>query len=316
MLSASDVQQRILERIAPLDALELSITDAHGCVLAETVTAPEDLPPHPSAATDGFAIRSADTGNAVSTPVSLTIIGEAAAGRPFAARVTHGEAVRISSGASLPDGTDAIVHRDDVAVVGSSMAIGKSIASNTGVRPAGEDVAKGDPVMQEGQRVRGMDVGVLAALGRSRALVRPRPRAVVISISDQLGDGGDGGPNAYAMAGMAREAGAEPARGGSVPADPDVLHEKFQSYLAQADVFITSGGTGEDEGSVIRRVAGKLEDIDLWNVSARPEMTIGFGRVQGRTFFALPDNAVAAAVAFELFVRPAILKVAGRRTLH
>src|SRR5688500_4746554 len=140
MLSAADVQQRILERIAPLDALELSITDAHGCVLAETVTAPEDLPPHPSAATDGIAIRSTDTANPPPTPVSLTIIGDAAAGRPFAARVTHGEAVRISSGASLPDGTDAIVHRDDVAVVGSSMAIGKTISTNNGVRPAGEDV--------------------------------------------------------------------------------------------------------------------------------------------------------------------------------
>jgi molybdopterin molybdotransferase len=315
MLSAADVQQRILERIAPLDALELSITDAHGCVLAETVTAPEDLPAHPSAATDGFAIRSSDTTNAPTTPVSLTIIGEAAAGRPFAARVTHGEAVRISSGASLPDGTDAIVHRDDVAVVGSSMAIGKTISTNNGVRPAGEDVAKGDPVMQEGQRVRGMDVGVLAALGRTRALVRPRPRAVVISVSDQLGEGGDGGPNAYAVAGMAREAGAEPTRGGSVSADAEALNEKFQSYLPQADIFLTSGGIGDDEGSVIRQVADKLGGIDLWTVSVRPEMTIGFGRVQGRALFALPDNAVAAAVAFELFVRPAILKTAGRRTL-
>ena len=319
MLSAGDAQQRILERISPLDALELSITDAHGCVLAETVTAPEDLPPFPSAAADGFAIRSSDTSNAASTPVSLTIIGEAGAGRPFAARVTHGEAVRISGGASLPDGTDAVALRDDVAVVGSSMAIGKSIPAGNNVRPAGEDVAKGDPVMEEGQRIRGMDVGVLAALGRSRALVRPRPRVVTFSAAEP-GEGSGGSSskesNSFTVAGMAREAGSEPTRGGIVAPELDVLHEKFQSYLPQADVFITAGGVTGDEGGPIRQVADKLGGIDLWTISCQPDMTIAFGAIQSRPLFALPENPVAATIAFELFCRPALLKMAGRRTVQ
>jgi molybdopterin molybdotransferase len=323
MLSVTEAQQRILQRISPLDALELSITDAHGCVLAETVTAPEDLPAFPSAATDGFAIRSADTTNAATSAVSLTIIGEAASGRPFAARVTHGEAVRISAGASLPEGTDAVVRREDVAVVGSSMAVGKAIGASTNVRPAGEDVAKGDPVMQDGQRVRGMDVGVLAALGRSRVLVRPRPRVVTFVTGDQLvepgqplGEGGARESNSFAMGSMTREAGSEPSRGGIVANDVDVLHEKFQSYLPQADVFITTGGVGEDENAAVRRYAERVGDVDLWTISVRPDMTVASGSISGRPYFGLPENPVAAAVAFELFVRPALLKMAGRRTLN
>ena len=177
--------------------------------------------------------------------------------------------MRIPGGASLPDGTDAVALRDDVAVVGSSMAIGKSIPAGNNVRPAGEDVAKGDPVMEEGQRIRGMDVGVLAALGRSRALVRPRPRVVTFSAAEP-GEGSGGSSskesNSFTVAGMAREAGSEPTRGGIVAPELDVLHEKFQSYLPQADAFITAGGVTGDEGGPIRQVADKLGGIDLWTI--------------------------------------------------
>lgn len=326
MLTVAEAQQRILERISPLDQLEVSITDAHGCVLAETVTAPEDLPAFPSAATDGFAIRSADTANAASAAVSLTIIGEAAAGRPFAARVTHGEAVRISAGASLPDGTDTVVRREEVAVVGSSMAIGKAIGGSLNVRPAGEDVAKGDPVMQEGQRVRGMDVGVLAALGRNRVMIRPRPRVVTFVVAageagiaepgQPLPEGGVRESNSYALAGMAREAGSEPTRGGVVANDVGILTEKFQSYLPQADVFITTGGLGEDEAAAVRRYAERVGDVDAWTISTRPDIAIAVGTISGRHLIGLPENPVAAAIAFELFARPVLLRLAGRRTLQ
>lgn len=309
MLSVGEGQHRIIDRVSVLDPLELTIADAHGCVLAETVTAPEDLPPFASAAVDGFAIRSSDTTNAAQSAVSLTIIGEAAAGRPFAGRVTHGEAVRISGGASLPDGTDTVARKDDVAVVGSSMAIGKAIGANENIRPAGEDVAKGDPVMQDGQRIRGMDVGVLAALGRTRALVRPRPRLVIFSIGEQES-------NAFAMSGMAREAGSEPTRGGPVDLSGDALKEKFRSFLPQADVFLTTGGLSEDDGAVIRTAGDGLGNVDVWPISTSPEMTVAFGAIQGRPLFALPENPVAATLCFELFVRPALLKMAGRQTLY
>src|SRR5919109_2239392 len=127
MLPAKDAQDRILQRISVLDPLELSVTEAHGSVLAETVTAPEDLPSTATAGVDGFAVRSEDTSGAGANPVSLTVIGEAHAGRPFTGRVAFGEAVRVTAGAPIPDGSDAIVRKDDVAVVGSSMAVGRIV---------------------------------------------------------------------------------------------------------------------------------------------------------------------------------------------
>ena len=320
MLSATEAQQRILERISVLDALEVSITDAHGCVLAETVTAPEDLPPYATAAIDGFALRASDTSNASSSAVSLTIIGDAALGRPFAGRVTHGEAIRISAGASLPDGTDTVTRKEDVAVVGSSMAIGKAIPAGDNIRPSGQDVSKGDPVMQEGQRVRGMDVGVLAALGRSRVLVRPRPRVVTFSAGEHLaepgqtlGEAGVRESNSFALSSMVREAGAESTRGGIVALDADVIKDRFQTYLPQADVFLTAGGLTGPEA--VRTAADGLGAFDVWELSCRPEIRVGYGTIQKRPLFALPENPVAAVLAFELLVRPALLKMGGRRTL-
>jgi molybdopterin molybdotransferase len=223
----------------------------------------------------------------------------------------------------LPEGSDVIISRDDVAVVGSSMAIGRTLRSAENVRPAGEDVARGDPVMQEGQRVRGMDVGVLAALGRSRVLVRPRPRVVTFSTPDELGAGVQPGPagvardpNSFALAGMAREAGSEVTRGGLVAADADVLAEKFQSFLPQADVFLTSGGISDERDSHVRTAAAKLGEGDIWNIALRPPTSIAFGVVQGRSFFGLPSTPVSVVLAFELFVRPALLRLAGRKTVH
>lgn len=321
MLTVSEAQQRILERMSVLDAIEMSITDAHGCVLAESVTAPEDLPPYASAALDGFAIRASDTSSAAQQAVSLTIIGEAATGRPFAGRVTHGEAVRISAGASLPDGTDTVTRKEDVAVVGSSMAIGRPITSGTNIRPSGEDVKKGDSIMSEGQRIRGMDVGVLAALGRSRVSVRPRPRVVVFSAGERLaepgqplGEGAVRESNSFALASMTREAGAEATRAGVVASTVEVIREKFHSYLPQADVFVSAGGISEDEP--VRLAADGLGPFDVWELAVRPELRLGFGSIQSRPLFALPENPVAATLAFELLVRPALLKLGGRRTLH
>lgn len=323
MLSVEEARSRILERIPMLDALELPITEAHGCVLAENVASAEDLPAFPNSAMDGFAIRSEDTRNASSQPVSLTIIGEAAAGKPFAGRVAFGEAVRIFTGSPLPEGADAVIPQEDVAVVGRSMAIGRSVRASEHVRPAGEDVRTGEVVMQEGQRLRGMDVGVLAALGRTRVLVRPRPRVVLFSTGDELREPGDAlGPglirdsNSYTVAGMTREGGGAPVRAGIVRDDPDQLAERIQSYLPQADTFISSGGVSVGEHDHVKDVLSKLGDVEFWRVAVKPGKPLAFGLIEGRPFFGLPGNPVAVTVTFELFVRPALLKMSGRKTLR
>lgn len=230
--------------------------------------------------------------------------------------------MRIFTGSVVPEGADAIVAQEDVAVVGSSMAVGRPVPAGSNIRPAGEDVARGEPVMQEGQRLRGMDVGVLAALGRAHVLVRPRPRAVVFSTGDELREPGQPlGPgeirdsNSFTIAGMAREAGAEPVRAGIVPDDPDKLRERLQAYLPQADMFLTSGGVSVGEHDYVRDVLGELGKIEMWQVAVKPGKPLAFGFIEDRPFFGLPGNPVAVTVTFELFVRPSILQMAGRRNL-
>ena len=177
--------------------------------------------------------------------------------------------------------------------------------------------------MQEGQRVRGMDVGVLAALGRSRVLVRPRPRVVTFSAGSTSPSPGrrwarraSGSRTRSRWRDDPRGGGRADPRAGSSPPDADVLKEKFQSYLPQADVFLTTGGLGAAAASV-RAAADGLGDVDVWELSVPPgHHGSAIGTIQGRPLFALPENPVAAALAFELFVRPALLKMAGRRTLQ
>lgn len=322
MLSVEEARRRILEGVSPLDPLELSLAEAHGCVLAEAVTAPEDLPSFASSAMDGFALRADDTASAADTPVSLTVIGEAAAGKPFGGRVGFGECVRIFTGAAIPEGADTVVKQEDVAVVGSSMAIGRPLPPREHVRPTGEDVRAGETVLGKGQRLRGMDVGVLAALGRTSVPVRPPPRVVVLSTGAELREPGQPlrpgeirDANSYALRGMAREAGANPSAGGIVPDDPDALRERIQTYLPQADVFVSSGGVSVGEHDHVRMVLEDVGEIEFWQVAVKPGKPLAFGFVEGRPFFGLPGNPVSATVTFELFVRPALLKMAGRQTL-
>ena len=176
--------------------------------------------------------------------------------------------------------------------------------------------------MQEGQRVRGMDVGVLAALGRSRVLVRPRPRVVTFSAGEHLAEPGQTmgeaavrESNSFSLSSMAREAGAESTRAGVIPVDAEVIKDKFQTYLPQADVFVTSGGlTGARSGP--RRPPTASARSTSGRSRAVRTSAIGYGTIQKRPLFALPENPVAAVLAFELMVRPALLKMGGRRTLH
>lgn len=323
MLSVDEARRRILDRITPLEPLELATSEAHGCVLAEQVMALEDVPPFANSALDGYALRSEDTADTVRTPVSLTIIGEAAAGRPFAGRVAAGEAVRIYTGAVLPDGADAVIGQEEVAAVGSSMAVGRVVNAGEAVRPAGDDLARGALVLEQGQRLRGMDVGVLAALGRSRVLVRPRARAVVFSTGDELREPGQSlGPgqirdsNSYTLLSMAQESGASAVRAGIVRDDTTALHDTFLSFLPQADLFVTSGGVSVGEHDLVRAVLEKLGEVEFWRVAVKPGKPLAFGFIEGRPFFGLPGNPVAVAVTFELFVRPALLKMMGRRTIE
>lgn len=322
LLSVDEAREKIVNSLTPLEPLELPIAEAQGCVLADAVLAPEDVPPFPSSAIDGFALRASDTAAASSSPVGLTVVGEASTTGAYAGRLAAGEAVRIVAGASIPEGADTVVTPDDVAVVGSSLAVGKPIPPGMHVNAAGGDVRAGTALLDAGQRIRGMDLGVLSALGMTRARVHPKPRAVVFSTGDELVDPGAVSKpgqvrdsNSYMLCGMVREAGGSPVRVGIVPEDPDKLRELFLSYLPQADLFLTTGGVGASRNHV-PTVVQQLGSLDFWQVNVKPGKSLAFGNVSGRPIFGLPTNPAAAAISFELFVRSAILRMGGRRMLR
>lgn len=323
MLTVDEARDKILAAIGPLDPIELPLSEVAGCVTASDVIATEDLPTFPSSAMDGFAVRSSDTASAHTAPLGLSVVGESAAGRPFDGRVASGEAVRIFTGAAIPEGADAVIPQEDVAAVGSSVAIGRPVQPGTFVRPAGQDVRVGETVIGAGRRLRGMDVGVCAALGRTRVEVHPRPRVLVLSNGDELREPGVPltpglvrDSNSYALSGMVREAGLDAVRLGIVGDSPNLLREKITHHLPQADCFLISGGVSVGDHDHVREVVEQMGSIEFWKVAVKPGKPIAFGLIDGRPFFGLPGNPASAVVTFELFVRPALLRMAGRRVIR
>jgi molybdopterin molybdotransferase len=190
------------------------------------------------------------------------------------------------------------------------------------IRPSGEDVQEGDVLVKVGRRLQSAELGLLANAGASHPLVHPRPRVVVISTGDELvppsqhtefGQVHDS--NAYTLFAGVREAGAQPVMAGIVRDDPDELKETVLSHLVQADAFISSGGVSVGERDVVKAAFFRRGDLDFYRVAMQPGMPQGFGHIEGKPFFGLPGNPVSVFVSFEVFIRPAILKMSGRRDL-
>ena len=317
-------RERVLGAVRPLPPFELHLQEALGCVCAHDVHATGELPPFASSAMDGYALRSADV--AVATPanfVELRVAGTARIGHPPESAVAEGEAVRIDTGAPLPAGADAVVPIEACLPGSDAVRVLQAVAAGKHVRPAGEDARPGDLLVPAGRRLSGPELGMLAAAGHSRVAVHPRPRVVVLSTGDELvrpGQATDFGQipdsNAYMLFASLRDAGARPYLGGIVRDDVDQLRESIVSQLGQADAFISSGGVSVGERDVVKRAFFRRGEIEFTRVAMQPGMPQAFGRVEGKPYFGLPGNPVSVFVSFEMFVRPALLKMAGRRDLE
>src|SRR5438876_648095 len=233
-----------------------------------------------------------------------------------------GEAMRIFTGAPLPDGADAVVPQEDVAADGERVTIRGRIESGACVRRAGEDVRVGDVVVQPGHVVGAAEVGLLATLGYSQVRVFRRPRVAVLSTGNELADlGTEPTPgqipntNTYSLMAQVLEAGAEPINLGVAPDRLESITERLQWGLA-ADVLVTSAGVSVGELDLVRDALERCgAELHLWQVSMRPGKPITFGTRAGRPVFGLPGNPVSAMVTFELFVRPALRRMAGARAV-
>jgi molybdopterin molybdotransferase len=323
LISVDEARARVLDGVSPLAPLHLALTDAHGCVAAEDVVAAESLPAFASSAMDGFAVRAADVAEATpQQPAELKIVGRALIGSRPEATVGGGEAMAIATGAPIPSGADTIVPIENAEVQGEIVRLLEAAPTGKHVRPVGEDVTAGTVLVERGKRLGGPELGLLANAGHPAPLVHPRPRVVVLSTGDELippTETPDFGQirdsNAYTLFGALREAGAIPVLAGIIRDDPDSLKQTVFDFLIQADGFISSGGVSVGERDVVKAAFFRRGDIDFYKVAMQPGMPQGFGHIDTKPYFGLPGNPVSVFVSFELFVRPAMLRMMGRTQL-
>ena len=319
-LVALDAYRRdVLARVAPLDPLELGLLEAHGCTLAEDVVATADVPAFAASSMDGFAVRS----QGLQVGAELAVVGEIAAGAADLPSPRAGQAVRIMTGAPLPEGVDAVVPVELVDEGVGSIRLRALPVPGDNLRGAGEDVRAGEVVLRAGTRLGAAQLGMCAALGRARVPVHPRPRVVVLATGDELVDPGERlapgrihDSNSFTLVAQAREAGATAIRHPIARDERRALVAAIEGALASADLVLTSGGVSAGRYDLAKQVLAELGDVAFRKVGVQPGMPQVFGTVGGVPVFGLPGNPVSAFVSFELLVRPAIRRLQGRRDLN
>jgi molybdopterin molybdotransferase len=307
-----EAQALVLSRCALLEAERVPIAAAVGRVTAEDVPSAVDLPPFPSSAMDGFALRGADT------PGRLAVVGHVAAGAPETRPLGAGEAMAISTGGVVPDGADAIAQIEIVSVDGSTVEVAEAIAAGTHVRPRGGDVTAGDVVVPAGVRLGAPQVGALAAAGVADVSCARGPHVAILATGSELvSPGAPLGPgqvyeaNTLMLAAALAAAGAQVERLPAVADDEDAHRAAIERGLA-ADVLVTSGGVSVGPHDLVRRIEAELgvEEV-FWQVAVKPGKPVAFG-VRGRTLvFGLPGNPVSSLVGCELLVKPALRALQG-----
>jgi molybdopterin molybdotransferase len=324
LVSVEDARHRVLSQVQPLAPLQLPLTDAYGCVVAQDVLATHDLPEFASSAMDGFAARASDVAGATAShPRELKIVGRALIGHEPDGTVGAGETMHIATGAPVPAGADVIVPIENADIDGDELVrLLDGPAPGAHVRPRGEDVREGDVLIPVGKRLGAPELGLLASAGQPTPLVHPRPRVVVLSTGDELvaptetpAFGQVRDANSFTIFAALREMGAMPVMAGIVRDDVESLRDTIFNFEIQADAFISSGGVSVGERDVVKAAFFRRGDVDFYKVAMQPGMPQGFGHVEGKPYFGLPGNPVSVFVSLEVFVRPAILKMMGRRHL-
>ena len=320
MLRVEEALERVLREFHPLEPEAVPILESLGRVLAADVYADLDIPPHANSSMDGYAVRAADTSSASRAhPARLRVVGELAAGYVSEVAVTPGCALRIMTGAPIPPGADAIVRVEDTEAQGDEVAISVPAAPGLYVRPAGEDVRSGELVLQRGTFIRSQEIGMLAALGQKQVQVTRRPRVAILATGDEvveidtpLAPGKIRNANSYSNAAQVLKLGGVPLLLGIARDRVGELTEKIRAGLAQnVDLLITSGGVSMGDFDLVKNVLTAEGTIDFWKVRMKPGKPLAFGQIDGVPFLGLPGNPVSVMVSFEMFVRPAILKMLG-----
>jgi molybdopterin molybdotransferase len=334
VISVDQALEKVLEHVDILEAEESPILNCLGRVLAEDIFSTIDIPPLDNSAMDGYAVRSADTrGASRKSPRILRVVDTVAAGVVPQSEVKPGTAIRIMTGAPIPKGADGVVRFEDTDESereGTTAEIGILIEVELGleIRRAGEDIAAGSLVLKQGTMLRAAEIGVLASLGRSKVKVIRRPLVAILSTGDEIVDIAQPLPqskiynsNSYSLAALVQNYGAIPKMLGIASDDEPSLMDRLR-LGREADMVITSGGVSLGDYDVVKEVLAKQGEIIFWRVREKPGKPLIFGVIKGRgkakniPFFGLAGNPVSAMVNFELFARPAILKMMGKKNLN
>jgi molybdopterin molybdotransferase len=319
MLTVEEAQEAILSSLGPLESETLPLLEAGGRALAEEVVSASALPPFDNSAMDGYAVRAEDVSEAKPGPgVVLRVIGDIPAGQSPSFHVGPGEAARIMTGAPIPSGADAVVMVEDTRAEGGAVRIFEAANRGQHIRPAGEDVAPGQRVLSPGAALDAAALALLAGIGRSSVATIRKPRVAILTTGDEVVDanqplkpGQIRNSNRYGLARQAKEAGCELVSLAHAGDDPEKLRAALQEAARTADAVLSAGGVSVGDYDYMKQVLQDLGRMDFWRVAVRPGKPVAFGSVEGKPLFGLPGNPVSAMLTFELFVRPALRRMAG-----
>lgn len=310
--------QILLDSVTPLTENEtVAIELAVGRILAEDVHAPIQVPSHRNAAVDGYAVRGADLPQPGELG-QLTIVGESLAGHAYAGVVEPGQAIRIMTGAAMPDGADTVVMQEHVERHDRQLHLDARHQPGQNVRQAGEDMQIGETVLNAGSQLTPPQVGLIASLGFSRIVVRRRLRVAVMSTGDEVlaldqppSEGHIFDSNRYSLLAALQSMGCEALDFGIVPDTQQALEDRLLQAAAQADVIFSSGGVSVGEADFTRDALAHVGQVNFWKIAMKPGRPIASGRIQNALFFGLPGNPVAVMVTFYQFAKPTLEKIMG-----
>ncbi|NKB82694.1 MAG: molybdopterin molybdenumtransferase MoeA [Nitrospirales bacterium] len=319
-----DAQQTVLDVTEPLGCEKVGLLDALGRVLGEDIIAPRANPPWNNSAMDGFAVRWEDIKkeHEITTPPVLNIIEDVPAGKVAMKAVGPREAIRIMTGAPVPNGADTVVRVEFTEPAADSVRIMQQEPQGANIRAKGEDVQEGECIMAKGVPLRPAEVGMLAILAKSFIFVHHRPRVAILATGDELADLDERfdehkivNSNSYGIAAAVEEAGGIPVLLGIAKDDPSSLKEKIAHGL-KCDILVLSGGVSMGDYDFTKVVFAELgADMHFWKLAIRPGQPVAFGTIQGTLAFGLPGNPVSSMMTFEQLVRLALLKMGGHRLL-
>jgi molybdopterin molybdotransferase len=328
LISVHEAQAQITSTFKAVSPEFIPLVSCAGRILAETITAPGDLPPFANSSMDGFAVLAGDVGQAMQAqPVTLRVVSDIPAGSAAQASLLPGQAARIMTGAPLPPGADAVVPVEDTdfgeqqhADLPEQVAIYKATQAGQNVRPRGMDIRQGQVLLKPGRKLQAQDVGLLASIGRTEVSVYRKPRVALFSSGDELVQPGKPlqpgqiyDSNQFVLAAFFESAGAEVMRLGVARDDPqDVYNLLHEVSGQQVDLIVTSAGVSVGAFDFIRHVIQNHGRLALWRVNMRPGKPLAFGSFEGVPLIGLPGNPVSAYVGAQVFVLPVLHKLAGR----